>query len=88
MYFDLRILITHLVIHLRNIKKDIHHILFARSVGRRCAVLSSSLLTSLNTQSLAKSSDDPSFQYLVLFILVCHYFEQFDLLEEFGVITP
>ena len=72
------------MIHLRNID----YILFARSVGRRCAVLSSSLLNSLDPQSLAKSSDDPSFQYLVLFILVCHYFEQFDLLEEFGVLTP
>lgn len=56
-----------------------------RAVGRRCAVLSSDLFTSLDPKDLNASSDEPHFQYLVLFILVCHYFQQLDLLEEFGL---
>ena len=60
-------------------------LVFFRAVGRRCATLSSELLTCLEPKKLAASSHEPHFQYLVLFILVCHYFEQLDLLEEFGL---
>ena len=58
---------------------------FFRAVGRRCAALSSELLNTLDPEKLDISSNEPNFQYLVLFILVCHYFEQLDLLEEFGM---